>query len=86
MRYIGKLDNGKIFDSNTKGSPLSFTLGRGEVIKGVFNLPSLLPPVASSEQVDSVKLDLISSCFFSKMNLLEYALTDSLSSAANRMG
>lgn len=34
MRYIGKLDNGKIFDSNTKGSPLSFTLGRGEVIAG----------------------------------------------------
>ena len=23
MRYIGKLDNGKIFDSNTKGSPVS---------------------------------------------------------------
>ncbi|KAI5481266.1 hypothetical protein MNV49_004888 [Pseudohyphozyma bogoriensis] len=34
MRYIGKLDSGKIFDSNTKGSPLTFTLGRGEVIKG----------------------------------------------------
>ncbi|KAL8292276.1 hypothetical protein RQP46_001742 [Phenoliferia psychrophenolica] len=34
MRYIGKLDNGKIFDSNTKGAPLVFTLGRGEVIKG----------------------------------------------------
>lgn len=24
MRYIGKLDNGKIFDSNTKGSPVRF--------------------------------------------------------------
>jgi FK506-binding nuclear protein len=34
MRYIGKLANGKVFDSNTKGSPLVFTLGRGEVIKG----------------------------------------------------
>ncbi|ORY87392.1 hypothetical protein BCR35DRAFT_289438 [Leucosporidium creatinivorum] len=34
MRYIGKLENGKIFDSNTKGAPLVFTLGRGEVIKG----------------------------------------------------
>ncbi|GAA5841207.1 hypothetical protein JCM11251_003234 [Rhodosporidiobolus azoricus] len=34
MRYIGKLENGKVFDSNTKGSPLVFTLGRGEVIKG----------------------------------------------------
>jgi len=34
MRYIGKLDNGKVFDSNTKGAPLVFNLGRGEVIKG----------------------------------------------------
>ena len=34
MRYIGKLENGKVFDSNTKGAPLVFTLGRGEVIKG----------------------------------------------------
>ncbi|KAM0748957.1 hypothetical protein T439DRAFT_382049 [Meredithblackwellia eburnea MCA 4105] len=34
VRYIGKLESGKIFDSNTKGAPLTFTLGRGEVIKG----------------------------------------------------
>ncbi|GAA5935066.1 uncharacterized protein JCM15063_003141 [Sporobolomyces koalae] len=34
MRYIGKLENGKVFDSNTKGSPLTFTLGRGQVITG----------------------------------------------------
>lgn len=35
MRYIGKLEsNGKVFDSNKKGSPFSFKLGRGEVIKG----------------------------------------------------
>ncbi|GJN90973.1 hypothetical protein Rhopal_003987-T1 [Rhodotorula paludigena] len=34
MRYIGKLENGKVFDSNTKGAPLTFNLGRGEVIKG----------------------------------------------------
>ncbi|KAJ7091271.1 hypothetical protein C8R44DRAFT_817498 [Mycena epipterygia] len=34
MRYIGKLQNGKIFDSNTKGKPFSFHLGKGEVIKG----------------------------------------------------
>lgn len=33
MRYIGKLTNGKVFDSNTKGKPFSFKLGRGEVIK-----------------------------------------------------
>ncbi|KAJ3379164.1 hypothetical protein HDU92_006854 [Lobulomyces angularis] len=33
-RYIGKLMNGKTFDSNTKGKPFSFKLGGGEVIKG----------------------------------------------------
>ncbi|KAK5693178.1 peptidylprolyl isomerase fpr3 [Elasticomyces elasticus] len=34
MRYIGKLENGKVFDSNKKGKPFSFKLGKGEVIKG----------------------------------------------------
>jgi len=34
MRYIGKLENGEIFDSNTKGKPFTFRLGAGEVIKG----------------------------------------------------
>jgi FK506-binding nuclear protein len=34
MRYIGKLQNGKVFDSNKKGKPFSFKLGTGEVIKG----------------------------------------------------
>jgi FK506-binding nuclear protein len=34
VRYIGKLSNGKVFDSNTKGKPFYFTLGKGEVIKG----------------------------------------------------
>jgi len=34
MRYIGKLENGKIFDKNTGGSPFRFRLGQGEVIKG----------------------------------------------------
>ncbi|KAF1919257.1 hypothetical protein BDU57DRAFT_585479 [Ampelomyces quisqualis] len=34
MRYIGKLQNGKVFDSNKKGKPFSFKLGAGEVIKG----------------------------------------------------
>lgn len=34
MRYVGKLMNGSIFDSNTKGKPFSFRLGKGEVIKG----------------------------------------------------
>ncbi len=34
MRYIGKLANGKVFDSNKAGKPFSFQLGKGEVIKG----------------------------------------------------
>ncbi|KAF8840507.1 FKBP-like protein [Paxillus ammoniavirescens] len=34
MRYIGKLSNGKVFDKNVKGKPFTFTLGRGDVIKG----------------------------------------------------
>jgi len=34
MRYIGKLENGKVFDSNKKGKPFSFKLGSGQVIKG----------------------------------------------------
>ncbi|KAF8455475.1 hypothetical protein BGX38DRAFT_166646 [Terfezia claveryi] len=34
MRYVGKLTSGDVFDSNTKGKPFSFTLGKGEVIKG----------------------------------------------------
>ncbi|KIK45116.1 hypothetical protein CY34DRAFT_801970 [Suillus luteus UH-Slu-Lm8-n1] len=34
MRYIGKLQNGKVFDQNTKGKPFTFKLGTGDVIKG----------------------------------------------------
>ncbi|KAI1266782.1 hypothetical protein F5Y18DRAFT_380372 [Xylariaceae sp. FL1019] len=34
VRYIGKLTNGKVFDSNKKGKPFSFSAGSGEVIKG----------------------------------------------------
>ncbi|RKO91036.1 hypothetical protein BDK51DRAFT_21698, partial [Blyttiomyces helicus] len=34
VRYIGKLTNGKVFDSNTKGQPFKFILGKGEVIRG----------------------------------------------------
>ena len=34
MRYIGKLDSGKVFDSNKSGKPFTFKLGAGEVIKG----------------------------------------------------
>ncbi|KAF8633337.1 hypothetical protein AX17_004509 [Amanita inopinata Kibby_2008] len=34
MRYIGKLQNGKVFDKNVKGKPFTFRLGQGQVIKG----------------------------------------------------
>ncbi|CCU76246.1 unnamed protein product [Blumeria hordei] len=34
MRYIGKLSDGSVFDSNKKGTPFSFKLGTGEVIRG----------------------------------------------------
>ncbi|KAI8904434.1 hypothetical protein EDD86DRAFT_230204 [Gorgonomyces haynaldii] len=34
VRYIGRLTNGKVFDSNTKGAPFTFKLGKNEVIKG----------------------------------------------------
>lgn len=34
MRYIGKLKDGKVFDSNKKGKPFTFKLGVGDVIKG----------------------------------------------------
>lgn len=34
MRYIGKLEDGKVFDSNKSGKPFTFTLGIKEVITG----------------------------------------------------
>ncbi|KAJ9477148.1 FK506-binding nuclear protein [Pseudozyma hubeiensis] len=34
MRYVGKLQNGKVFDQCTSGKPFYFKLGKGEVIKG----------------------------------------------------
>ncbi|XP_044724812.1 FKBP-type peptidyl-prolyl cis-trans isomerase domain-containing protein [Hirsutella rhossiliensis] len=34
VRYIGKLANGQQFDSNKKGKPFSFKVGKGQVIKG----------------------------------------------------
>ncbi|KAM5530387.1 hypothetical protein V8D89_015948 [Ganoderma adspersum] len=34
MRYVGKLQNGKVFDQNVKGTPFKFHLGKGKVIKG----------------------------------------------------
>lgn len=34
VRYIGKLANGKVFDSNTQGAPFKLQLGKGSVIKG----------------------------------------------------
>ncbi|KAG7108423.1 FK506-binding protein 4 like [Verticillium longisporum] len=34
VRYIGKLENGKVFDANKKGKPFSFKAGKNQVIKG----------------------------------------------------
>lgn len=34
MCYIGKFQNGKVFDFNKKGVFFSFKIGKGEVIKG----------------------------------------------------
>ncbi|OTB02132.1 hypothetical protein M426DRAFT_322957 [Hypoxylon sp. CI-4A] len=34
VRYIGKLQDGKVFDANKKGKAFSFSVGKGEVIKG----------------------------------------------------
>ncbi|KAK1639071.1 hypothetical protein BDP81DRAFT_314735 [Colletotrichum phormii] len=34
VRYIGKLDDGKVFDANKKGKPFTFKAGKGQVIKG----------------------------------------------------
>ena len=35
LRYIGKLEDGKVFDSNKSGTPFSFKMGKGEVIRGM---------------------------------------------------
>ena len=34
VHYIGKLDNGDVFDSSEGAEPLAFTVGAGEVIPG----------------------------------------------------
>ena len=35
VHYTGKLENGDVFDcSRTRGEPIKFTLGVGQVIKG----------------------------------------------------
>ena len=35
VHYTGKLENGKVFDSSlTRGQPIEFKLGAGQVVKG----------------------------------------------------
>lgn len=46
VHYRGTLTNGNEFDSSySRGQPLSFTLGRGAVIKGTVTLILLSGPV-----------------------------------------
>lgn len=34
VEYTGKLKNGIVFDTNVDGKPFTFTVGKGQVIKG----------------------------------------------------
>ncbi len=34
VHYIGRLDDGQVFDSSEGGTPLAFTIGSGQVIPG----------------------------------------------------
>lgn len=34
VHYTGRLDDGEVFDSSEGGTPLSFTIGNGQVISG----------------------------------------------------
>ena len=37
VHYTGRLDDGEVFDSSEGGTPLSFTIGNGQVIPGFEN-------------------------------------------------
>ena len=37
VHYTGRLDDGEVFDSSEGGTPLSFTVGNGQVIPGFEN-------------------------------------------------
>lgn len=35
INYIGKLDDGEVFDKSEEGKPLEFTIGKNEIIPGL---------------------------------------------------
>jgi peptidylprolyl isomerase len=35
IHYTGKLENGEVFETSTDGNPLQFSIGKGEVIRGL---------------------------------------------------
>lgn len=37
IHYVGKFDDGKVFDSSRQRGPLEFTIGQGRIIKGLEN-------------------------------------------------
>jgi peptidylprolyl isomerase len=53
VHYKGSLDDGSIFDSSEGGEPISFTLGRGEVIAGFENaIEGMSPGDKKSERME----------------------------------